>query len=460
MATEGKREKFSSRFGFLLVAAGCAIGLGNVWRFPHMAGQCGGALFVLIYLAFLFAVGLPFLIIEIAVGRAARKSLSGAFEELAGEKTGWRHHKYWMIAGNYILMSFYGLITGWLLYYSVRFATGGFPEKISEAQAVEAFTGLLADPAIMFICMLACSAVAFWVIGMGVVKGVERITKPMMILLLVMLVAMSVHSVFLPGFGEGISYYLVPDGERMEKVGLLKIVWSAMGQAFFTLSIGIGSIEIFGTYANKDSSVVSEAAWIAILDTVVAVLAGFVIFPACFTFGVEPSAGPGLIFITLNTVFSNIAGGMFWGSLFFFFMLFAAMTTLIAVYENIISMTIELFNISRKRSVIINFIVLTALSIPVLLGFNVLDFIHPMGGDSTILDLQDFLISNNILPLGSVLFVLFVTARNGMQWEKFVAEVNTGAGAKLPVSLLWYFRYILPVVVVVLLIAGYFDIFA
>ena len=460
MAAEGKREKFSSHFGFLLVAAGCAIGLGNVWRFPHLTGQSGGALFVLIYLGFLFAVGLPFLIIEIAVGRAARKSLAGAFEELAGEKTGWRHNKYWMIAGNYILMSFYGLITGWLLYYSVRFATGGFPEKISEAQAAEAFTGMLADPTIMFVCMLACTIAAFSVIAMGVVKGVERITKPMMILLLVMLVAMSVHSVFLPGFSEGISYYLVPDGERMEKIGLLKIVWSAMGQAFFTLSIGIGAIEIFGTYANKDSSVVSEAAWIAFLDTVVAVLAGFVIFPACFTFGVEPSAGPGLLFITLNTVFSNIAGGMFWGALFFFFMLFAAMTTLIAVYENIVSMTIELFNISRKRSVIINFIVLTALSIPVLLGFNVLDFIHPMGGDSTILDLQDFLISNNILPLGSVLFVLFVTARNGMQWEKFVAEVNTGSGLKLPASLLWYFRYILPVVVIVLLIAGYFDIFA
>ncbi|MGN0918760.1 MAG: sodium-dependent transporter [Oxalobacter sp.] len=460
MATDGKREKFSSRLGFLLVAAGCAIGLGNVWRFPHITGQCGGALFVLIYLGFLFAVGLPFLIIEIAVGRAARKSLSGAFEVLAGARTGWRHNKYWMIAGNYILMSFYGLITGWLLYYSVRFTTGGFSEGISEEQAAAAFTGMLADPGMMFVSMLACSAVAFWVIGMGVVKGVERITKPMMILLLVMLVAMSVHSVFLPGFSEGISYYLIPDGGRIEKAGLLKIIWNAMGQAFFTLSIGIGSIEIFGTYANKDCTVVSEAVWIAVLDTVMAVLAGFVIFPACFTFGVEPSAGPGLLFITLNTVFSNISGGMFWGSLFFFFMFFAAMTTLITVYENIVSMTIELFDISRKRSVIINFMVLTALSIPVLLGFNLLDFIHPMGGDSTILDLQDFLVSNNILPLGSVLFVLFVTAKNGMQWEKFVAEVNTGAGLRLPVSLLWYFRYILPILVIVLLVAGYCDIFA
>ncbi len=459
MATDGKREKFSSRFGFLLVAAGCAIGLGNVWRFPYMAGQFGGALFILIYLGFLFMVGLPFLIIEIAVGRAARKSLAGAFEVLAGGQTGWRHHKYWMIAGNYILMSFYGVITGWLLYYSIRFATGGFPEKISEVQAAGEFIGLLADPAIMFVCMLACSSAAFWVIGIGVVKGVERITKPMMILLLVILVAMSVHSVFLPGFGEGISYYLVPDGERMGKVGLLKIVWNAMGQAFFTLSIGIGAIEIFGTYANKDRSVVSEAIWIVILDTVVAVLAGFVIFPACFTFGVEPSTGFGLLFIILNTVFSNIAGGMFWGALFFFFMLFAAMTTLIAVYENIVSMTVELFNIGRRQSVIINFVVLTAFSIPVLLGFNVLDFIHPLGGDSTILDLQDFLISNNLLPLGSILFVFFVTARNGMKWEKFVAEVNTGSGLKLPISLLWYFRYILPILVAVLLVAGYLDVF-
>ncbi len=459
MDTETKREKFSSRFGFLLVAAGCAIGLGNVWRFPYVVGQCGGALFVLIYLGFLFAVGLPFLIIEIAVGRASRKSLSGAFEVLAGEKTGWRHNKYWMIAGNYVLMSFYGLITGWLLYYCVRFASGGFPEGITDAQAGAEFAGMLATPFVMFISMLLCSVAAFGVIAMGVVKGVERVTKPLMILLFVMLVSMSIHSAFLPGFWEGISYYLVPDGERIAKVGLLKIIWSAMGQAFFTLSIGIGSIEIFGTYAGKESTVVSEAIWIAILDTMVAVLAGFVIFPACFTFGVEPSAGPGLLFITLNTVFSNISGGMLWGSLFFFFMFFAAMTTLIAVYENVVTLAAELFNISRLRSVIINFVVLTALSIPVLLGFNVLDFIHPMGGDSTILDLQDFIVSNNILPLGSVLFVLFVTAKRGMQWDRFVAEVNTGAGLRLSKSLFWYFRCVLPVLVVVLLIAGYFDIF-
>ncbi len=457
MGTDGKREKFSSRLGFLLVAAGCAIGLGNIWRFPHITGQCGGALFVFIYLGFLLVVGLPFLIIEIAVGRASRRSLSSAFEVLAGEGTRWQYHKYWMIAGNYFLMSFYGLITGWLLYYGVRFATGGFAAGISEMQAGEAFSALLADPVMMFICMLACSAVAFWVIGMGIVKGVERITKPMMVLLLVMLAAMALHSFFLPGFREGIAYYLIPDSDRIEKVGVLTIILGAMGQALFTLSIGIGSIEIFGTYADRKSSVVSEAVWIAALDTLVAILAGVVVFPACFTFGVEPSSGPGLLFITLNTVFANISGGMFWGALFFFFMFFAAMTTLMAVYENIVSMTMELFGISRRRSVIINFAVLTVFSTPVLLGFNLLDFIHPMGEDSTILDLQDFLVSDNILPLGAVIFVLFVTARNGMQWDKFVAEVNTGDGIKLPVSLLWYFRYVLPVLVVVLLVAGYFN---
>lgn len=460
MAVSGKREAFSSRIGFLLIAAGCAIGLGNVWRFPYITGQYGGALFVLIYVAFLFIVGLPFLIIEIAVGRASRKSLSKAFEVLAGEQTGWRHNKYWMIAGNYILMSFYGLITGWLLYYSIRFATGGFAENLTEIQAATEFTALLADLVTMFLCMLACSLVAFLIVGQGVVKGLERITKPLMILLFVMLFVLAGRSVFLAGFDQGISYYLIPDISRIEKAGILSIVWAAMGQAFFTLSLGVGSIEIFGTYADKEHTVVSEAIWIAFLDALVAILAGVVIFPACFTFGVEPSSGPGLLFITLNTVFSNISGGIFWGAIFFFFMLFAAMTTLIAVYENIVSMSVELFKITRWRSVIINFVILTLLSLPVLLGFNLLDFIHPLGGESTILDFQDFLISDNILPFGSVIFVLFVTAKNGMQWKSFIAEVNSGQGPKLPASIFWYFRYVLPVIVIVLIVLGYISAFS
>lgn len=459
MATEEKREKFSSRIGFLLIAAGCAVGLGNVWRFPYITGQCGGALFVLIFLAFLVTLGLPYLIIEIAVGRAARKSLSEAFEVLGEKNNGWRHNKYWMIAGNYILMSFYGLVTGWLLYYAVEFAAGGFGDGLTEEKAGATFGGLLGAPGTMTIYMIICSVVAFAIVALGVVKGVERITKPLMVLLLVMLNGMAINAAFMDGFAEGMSYYLVPDFSRVEKVGLMEVVWSAMSHAFFTLSIGIGAIEIFGTYADKEHSVVSEAIWIAVLDTIVALLAGVVIFPACFTYGVESSAGPGLLFVTLTTVFSNIVGGKILGTIFFIFMLCAAMTTLIAVYENIITMCTELFRISRRKSVIINFLVVTALSMPVLLGFNVLGFIHPMGGESCILDFQDFLISNNILPLGSVIFVLFITARNGMQWKNFVAEVNTGSGLKLSPKLFWYFRYVLPLAVIIVLIAGYLQIF-
>lgn len=459
MATEEKREKFSSRLGFLLIAAGCAVGLGNVWRFPYITGQCGGALFVLIFLGFLVTLGLPYLMIEIAVGRASRKSLSEAFEVLGEKGNGWRHNKYWMIAGNYILMSFYGLVTGWLCYYTAKYATGGFEQGLTEAKAGAAFGALLGDPSTMLYYMLFCSGVAMVVVAMGVVKGVERITKPLMLVLLFMLLAMAVNACFMDGFGEGMSYYLVPDFDRVAKVGWMEVIWSAMSHAFFTLSIGIGSIEIFGTYADKDHTVVSEAVWIAVLDTFVALLAGGVIFPACFTYGVEPTAGPGLLFVTLNTVFSNIEGGRILGTVFFFFMLFAAMTTLIAVYENIITMCIELFKISRKKSVVYNFIVITILSIPTLLGFNVWSDFHPMGGESCVLDLQDFLISNNILPLGSVIFVLFVTAKNGMKWKNFVAEVNTGAGLKLPAALEWYFRFVLPLVVIVVLIAGYIHLF-
>ncbi len=458
MATEEKREKFSSRIGFLLIAAGCAVGLGNVWRFPYITGQCGGALFVLVFLAFLILLGLPYLMIEIAVGRASRKSLSEAFDVLGEKGNGWRRNKYWMIAANYILMSFYGLVTGWLCYYAAKFAVGGFGEGLTEEKAGETFGALLADPGTMTFYMIICSLIAF-VVELGVVKGVERITKPLMFLLLVLLVGMAVNAAFMDGFAEGMSYYLVPDFSRIEKVGLMEIIWSAMSHAFFTLSIGIGAIEIFGTYADKDHSIVSEAIWIAVLDTIVALQAGVVIFPACFTYGVEPSAGSGLLFVTLTTVFSNIVGGKILGTVFFIFMLFAAMTTLITIYENIIMMCMELFGFSRRKSTIINFLVVTVLSMPVVLGFNVLDFIHPLGDESCILDLQDFLVSNNFLPLGSVVFVLFITARNGMQWKNFVAEVNTGAGLKLSPKLFWYFRYVLPLAIAIVLIAGYLQIF-
>lgn len=459
MAVEQKRERFSSRLGFLLIAAGSAVGLGNVWRFPYITGQYGGALFLLVYLILLVAVGLPYMIVEIAVGRASRKSLAGAFEELGEKNNGFIRHKYWMMLGNYLLMSFYGLVTGWLLYYAVQTATGGFGEGLTEAKANVIFEDLLADPGTMGIYMLICSEIAFAVVSMGLGKGVERFTKPMMIVLFSILVLMAVNSFFMDGFAEGIKYYLVPDFSRIEKAGIVSIIWAAMSQAFFTLSLGSGVIQIFGTYAEKDHTVVSDSLMIAGLDTLVAVLAGFVVFPICFTFGVEPSAGPGLLFVSLNTVFSNMVGGRILGTLFFVFLLCAAMTTLIGDYESIIAIASELFGISRKKSVVINFLVITAMAVPVVLGYNILDFIHPLGGDSTILDLQDFLVSNNFLPLGAVVFMLFVTWRGGMKWKDFIAEVNTGRGIKLPAGLLWYFRYVLPLIVLIVFVAGYVQFF-
>lgn len=454
-----ERDQFSSRLGFLLIAAGCAIGLGNVWRFPYITGQYGGAIFVIIYLVFLLGVGVPLLTVELAIGRASRRSIAKAFNILETPGTKWHRNKFWLIPGSYILMSFYGLITGWMLYYCVKFMGGSFGPGLTKQIAGQNFTDLLANPLIMFVCMSTVTVVSFAIVALGVDRGLEHITKPLMILLLVLLIFMSVRSVTLDGFKEGISYYLKPDWTNLEKQGFMQALWAAMGQAFFTLSVGQGSIEIFGTYVNKRHTLLSEALWIAGLDTLVALLAGFVIFPACFSYGVRPDSGPSLLFVTMNTVFANMAGGRFWGALFFLFMLIAAMSTLIAVYESIIAICMEVFNISRLTSVAINFVVIMLISMPPLLGFNVLDFINPMGDGSTIMDLQDFLISNNILPLGSLFMVIFITARTGMQWKRYTDEVNTGEGVRLSPKLYWYFKIVLPAIIAILLAVGYVNIF-
>lgn len=454
-----ERDQFSSRLGFLLIAAGCAIGLGNVWRFPYITGQYGGAIFVIIYLVFLLGVGVPLLTVELAIGRASRRSIAKAFNILETPGTKWHRNKFWLIPGSYILMSFYGLITGWMLYYCVKFMGGSFGPGLTKEIAGQNFTDLLANPLIMFVCMSTVTVVSFAIVALGVDRGLEHITKPLMILLLVLLIFMSVRSVTLDGFKEGISYYLKPDWTNLEKQGFMQALWAAMGQAFFTLSVGQGSIEIFGTYVNKRHTLLSEALWIAGLDTLVALLAGFVIFPACFSYGVRPDSGPSLLFVTMNTVFANMAGGRFWGALFFLFMLIAAMSTLIAVYESIIAICMEVFNISRLTSVAINFVVIMLISMPPLLGFNVLDFINPMGDGSTIMDLQDFLISNNILPLGSLFMVIFITARTGMQWKRYTDEVNTGEGVRLSPKLYWYFKIVLPAIIAILLAVGYVNIF-
>lgn len=454
-----QREQFSSRLGFLLIAAGCAIGLGNVWRFPYITGQYGGAIFVIMYLVFLLLIGVPLLTIELSVGRASRRSIARSFEILEQPGSKWHWNKFWMIPGSYILMSFYGVISGWLLYYCLRTATGFFPAGTTQAQAITRFNELLADPYIMYICMLTVVGVAFSIVALGVVKGVERITKPMMLILFALLIFMAVRSFSLPGFKEGISYYLNPSWDTMQKNGFLAAVWAAMGQVFFTLSVGQGSIEIFGTYMDKRHSLTSEAILICCLDTTVALLAGFVIFPACFSYDVEPGQGPSLLFITLTTVFSNMEGGGFWGSMFFLFMLFAALSTLIAVFESIISMTMDLFAISRVKAVACNLVIIALMSIPCVLGFNVLSFIHPLGGSSTILDLQDFIVSNNVLPIGSLVFILFIIGRTGMGFKRYREECNTGSGPKIPEWMYWYLKYVLPLVIAVILVVGYYNIF-
>ena len=429
-----QREQFSSRLGFLLIAAGCAIGLGNVWRFPYITGQYGGAIFVIMYLV-------------------------RCYEVLEKPGTKWHLNKFWQIPGSYILTSFYGVITGWLLFYCIAFVMGYFEPGTTQEIAVEKFNGLLADPYIMYVCMITVVAVSFAIVALGVVKGVERITKPMMILLFALLFFMAARSFTLPGFAEGISYYLNPSWDNMKTEGFLVAVWAALGQVFFTLSIGQGSIEIFGTYMSKDHSLPKESIFICVLDTTVALLSGFIIFPACFSYGIEPGQGPSLLFITLTTVFSNMDGGWFWGSLFFLFMLFAALSTLIAVFESVVSICMDLFGLSRLKSVAYNLIFLALLSTPCILGFNYWSDFHPLGGNSTILDLQDFLVSNNILPLGSIVFVLFIVAKTGMGFKRYQEECNIGNGPKLPNWMEWYLKLVLPPVVLVILLVGYYNIF-
>ena len=452
------REQFKTRLGFLLIAAGCAIGLGNVWRFPYITGMYGGALFVIIYLAFLLGVGMPLLTIELAIGRASRRSIARAYEVLEQPKTKWHWNKFWQIPGSYILMSFYSVITGWLFYYMIRFWVGGFEAGIQQEQASVEFSELLANPLTMFVCMVTVVVASFAIVALGVVRGVERITKPMMLLLFALLIFMAVRSFTLPGFSEGISYYLMPNVGSISEHGIMEVLWAAMGQSFFTLSVGQGSILIFGSYMDKQHTLVTEATYICGLDTTVALLSGFIIFPACFSYGIAPDAGPNLLFVTLTTVFSNMSLGWFWGGLFFLFMLFAAVSTLIAVFESIIAISMDLFAVSRVKAVIVNFLIITVMAIPCVLGFNYLSFVHPLGF-GTILDFQDFLISNNVLPIGSLVFVLVITAKTGWGFDNYLKECNIGDGVKLSRGLIWYFRFVMPLIIAILLVAGYVNIF-
>ncbi len=453
------REQFSSRLGFLLITAGCAIGLGNVWRFPYITGQYGGAVFVLIYICFLLLVGLPMLSIELAVGRASRASLGRSFEVLTPNLK-WKYNKYWMILGNYVLMAFYSLVTGWMLYYMLLVFSGGLGENIDQAKAGEIFGTMLSKPTTQFICTLVVTVGAFAICAFGVQKGVERITKPLMVLLFLLLIFLSLRSFVLPGFKEGISYYLMPSFDNIETSGLMTTLAAAMGQAFFTLGLGVGSIQIFGSYMSRKYSLFYESAIITTLDTFVALLAGVVIFPACFSYGIEPGSGPGLIFVTLVSVFSNMELGWLWGGLFFLFMLFAAVSTLIAVFENLIGISIDIFECSRLKAVIVNCAVVLLLGLPCMFGYNLLSDVHPMGGESTILDTYDFVLSLNILPLGAMVYILYVTLKRGWGFFNYAKECNTGKGLKLPSWAIWYYRIVLPVVVVALFVQGYIGMFA
>lgn len=449
-----QREKFSSRLGFLLISAGCAIGLGNVWRFPFITGKYGGAAFVLLYLVFLALLGLPIMVMEFSVGRASQKSVAQSFDALEPKNSKWHLHKYSSLAGNYLLMMFYTTIAGWMLIYCYKMLTGTFT-GLSAEQVTTVFTDLTADPLLMGIAMSIVTVGCFAVCSFGLQKGVERITKIMMLCLLAIMVVLAVHSLTLSGAKEGVKFYLFPDFSKLSGRNFMDAVFDAMGQAFFTLSIGMGSIAIFGSYIDKKRTLTGEALRVTLLDTGVALMAGLIIFPACFTFGVKPDSGPNLIFITLPNVFISIPGGRIWGTLFFIFLLFAALSTVIAVFENILAWWMDGKGWSRKKAVLVNCILILLLSLPCVLGFNILSGVQPLGEGSTIMDLEDFIVSNNILPLGSLVYLLFCTSKRGWGWKNFTNEANTGSGIRFPKWIRIYVSYILPLIVLAIFIQGY-----
>lgn len=451
-----QREKFGSRLGFILISAGCAIGLGNVWRFPYITGKYGGAAFVLIYLVFLVLLGLPIMVMEFAVGRASQASVAMSFDRLEPLGTKWHWYKWFGMAGNYLLMMFYTTIGGWILLYVFKMAGGEFEGKNAD-EIAGVFGNLMEKPGLMTICMIVVVAVCFGIVCMGLQKGVEKITKKMMLLLLALMVILAIRSATLPGAGEGIRFYLLPDFKKAAESGMKEVIFAAMGQSFFTLSLGIGAIAIFGSYIDKKRRLTGEAVCVTILDTCVALIAGMIIFPACFAFGVQPDSGPSLVFITLPNIFNSMSGGRIWGTLFFLCMLFAAASTIIAVFENIIAFAMDLTNCSRAKAVVVNLIAIVILSLPCVLGFNVLSGFQPLGAGSNVLDLEDFIVSNNLLPLGSLVYLLFCTSRYGWGWKKFCEEANAGEGIKFPKWTRIYVSYILPLIVLFIFVQGYWS---
>ena len=448
-----ERERLGSRLGFLLLSAGCAIRVGNVWKFPYMAGQYGGGAFVLVYLFFLIVLGVPVMTMEFALGRASRKSPVRLYSKLAPEGSKWHLHGYVAMLGNYILMMFYTTVTGWMVQYFVNMARGKFVGE--DAAGVAAIFGeMLADPITMTIYMLIVVVAGFAINSIGLQNGVEKVTKVMMLALMVIMVVLAFNSIFMEGGEEGLKFYLLPDFARMKEIGMADVIGGAMSQAFFTLSLGIGSMAIFGSYIGKERALMGESVRVAVLDTFVALASGLIIFPACFAYGVEADSGPSLIFITLPNIFNNIPMGRVWGSLFFIFLTFAAFSTILAVFENILSCTMDLTGWGRKKASLVNGIIISIISIPCILGFNVWSSFQPLGAGSGVLDLEDFVISNLILPLGSLIYVLFCVSRYGWGWDKFIAEANEGAGLKVAKWMRPYMTYVLPIIILILFFMG------
>ena len=442
-----ERESFKSRTGFLLVSAGCAIGIGNVWRFPYVVGQNGGGLFVLFYLIFLVLMGIPVLTMEFAVGRASGKSAVLSYKTLEKPKSKWHIHGWFCMLGCYMLMMYYTTVSGWMTSYFYKFATGEFKTGMDSKSVSNVFNNLTSSPIEMLIWIFIITALGFFVCSKGVQKGLEKVSKFMMVALLVLIVVLAIHSVTLSGAKEGLSFYLIPDLERVSKIGLGNVITSAMSQAFFTLSLGIAAMEIFGSYMKKDHTLTGEAVRICCLDTFVAIMAGLIIFPACFSYNVEAGQGPELIFDALPNVFVNMAGGRIWGTLFFLFMTFASFSTVIAVFENLVSFVSDTFHISRKKSSIINFIIVFITSLPCMFGFNLLSGVNVLG--MGILDMEDFVVSNILLPLGSLVYLLFCVTKFGWGFDNYYNECNTGKGMKLPRIVKPYLQYVLPILILI-----------
>lgn len=448
-----ERENFKSKLGFILVSAGCAIGIGNVWRFPFVTGQNGGGIFVLLYLLFLVIMGIPVLTMELAIGRASKKSAVLAYKALEKPKSKWHIHGWFCILGCYLLMMYYTPVSGWMLSYFFKFATGTFESGMSSEQVSNVFSNLMSNPTEMIIWMAIMAIAGFFVCSKGIQNGIEKVSKVMMILLLALIIILAVNSLTLSGAMEGVKFYLVPDFYKVNSIGIGHIITSAMSQAFFTLSLGIASMEILGSYMTREKTLPSESIKICVLDTFVAITAGLIIFPACFSYGVEPDQGPALIFVTLPNVFVNMAGGRIWGTLFFMFMTFACFSTVIAVFENLISFSIDMFNFSRTKAVIINAIIMLIGCLPCIFGFNILSGFNIFG--KGVLDIEDFVVSNLLLPVGAFLYSLFCSTKFGWGFENYLNECNQGSGIKFPKFIKPYVKYVLPILVLIVFISGF-----